>query len=235
MGHAPGHGALTAETAQHAFDAGRYDAVTVAARRGRPECNNINGLDGPTRRSRGIESIDENPGLTNPETGLDANENPGALAGATGVESFREERDNREYCTPKPRRKATSLSKLMRREHLKMTRMLGYTLVLGTLDAWQGFARVAEARLDVKERAALAWAALRSLDADTAAMTVEAAFEPEGGAGMPMVPLDDFADEAAFWAERAAPDELAAYAVAIFKAMPKRRKRDFATYVQEVA
>lgn len=167
--------------------------------------------------------------VVNPEGGA-ANENPGALAGATGVESFREEQDARENHTPKPRRKATSLSKTMRREHLKMTRMLGYTLVLGTVDAWQGFARVAAVRLDVEERAALAWAALRSLDADTAAMAVEAAFEPEGGAGMPMVPLDDFADEAAFWSERAAPDELAAYAVAIFRAMGAADRRAFLDY-----
>ena len=207
----------------------------VAARRGRPERSNINGLDGPTRCSRGIESIGENPGLTNPETGLDATKNPGALAGATGAESFREEQDAHKDNTAKPRRKASSLSNLMRREHLKMTRILGYTLILGTADAWQGFARVAAIRLDVEERAALAWAALRSLDPETRALTIEAAFEPERGAGMPGVPLDDFADEAAYWAERAAPDEASAYAVAIFKAMSKRRKRDFAAYVQEVA
>lgn len=128
--------------------------------------------------------------------------------------------------------KATSLSRLMKREHLKMTRMLGYSLVLRTAEAWQGFTLVAAIRLDVEERVALACAALRSLDPETAALTVEAAFASEGSGGMPDAPFTDFEDEAAFWADRAEPNELAAYAVAIFLSMPKPKRRAFLDFAE---
>ena len=163
------------------------------------------------------------------------NETPGALAGATGPDVNSEPGQAHLTNTAKRRGKATSLSRLMKREHLKMTRMLGYTLVLGTVEAWQGLAFVAAVRLDVEERAALAWAALRSLDPETRALTVEAAFEPESGAGMPIPPLTDFEDEAAFWADRAEPDELAAYAVAIHFAMPEAKRRAFLDFAERQA
>lgn len=137
--------------------------------------------------------------------------------------------------TAKRRRKATSLSKTMKRAHLKAARMLGYSLIMGTPEGWIGFARWAAIRLEPHERASLAFAALRSLDGETAARTVEAAFEPEGGAGMPIAPFTDFEDEAAFWADRAEPDELAAYAVAIHFAMPEAKRRAFLDFAERQA
>lgn len=155
------------------------------------------------------------------------NETPGALAGATGPDVNSEPGLAHRQHTAKRRRKATSLSKTMKRAHLKAARMVGYSLIIGTPEGWIGFARWAAIRLELHERASLAFAALRSLDADTAARVVEAAFEPEAGAGMPGAPFTDFEDEAAFWADRAEPDELAAYLTAIFLAMPQPKRRAF--------
>ncbi|WP_421907556.1 hypothetical protein [Mameliella sp.] len=71
--------------------------------------------------------------------------------------------------------KKASLSTLMRRPHLKAVRMLGYVLTLGTQDAWWGLVPVLVSRLSVEERAALAFMSLKSLDAETACKTADAA------------------------------------------------------------
>ena len=52
--------------------------------------------------------------------------------------------------------------------------MVEYALTLGTADAWHGAAFVFTARLTDQERAALAYAALRSLNHDIAYMTASA-------------------------------------------------------------
>ena len=128
-----------------------------------------------------------------------------------------------------------AFSKLIKPEHLKAARVVGYALTLGNAEAWQGFARWAAMRLEVEERAALAWAALRSLDAETAALTVEAAFEPEAGAGMPDTTFGDPIDQAMHWVSWVNSEELDAYAVAIFNALPDAKKRDFLEYAERVA
>lgn len=114
---------------------------------------------------------------------------------------------------------------LMKREHLKVVRMVGYALTLGGSDAFLGLTAVLVARLDPKERAALAFAALRALDPDDAMLTAEAALE--AGAGAPLPPLLDVVDEAAFWADRADTEELDAYGVAIFNVMSGSKQRAF--------
>lgn len=58
--------------------------------------------------------------------------------------------------------------------HKSACRMLGYVLTLDTPDAWHGLALVLRARLTRNQRAALAYAALRSLTEDEARLTVEA-------------------------------------------------------------
>ncbi len=73
----------------------------------------------------------------------------------------------------------TSLSKLMDPRHLKVVRTLGYVLTLGSRDSWFGLVPVFMARMTVQERAALAFMALKALDRETAAMTVDAALAKE--------------------------------------------------------
>lgn len=126
--------------------------------------------------------------------------------------------------------KKPSFSNLMKPAHLKAVRALGYTLTLGDQAAWWGLVPVLMARLTVEERAALAFMALKSLDRDDATMTAEAALC--AGAGQPQAPLFGFMDQAAFWADMADPEELEAYCLASFNAMPRGRQAAFLDHVQ---
>lgn len=51
---------------------------------------------------------------------------------------------------------------------------LGYALTLADGEAWEQFTTIIMARLTVEERAGLAWAALNSLDDDTAHLIASA-------------------------------------------------------------
>lgn len=121
-------------------------------------------------------------------------------------------------------------SALIDRTHLKVVRMLGYVLTLGTEEAWRGFVTVLRARLTVEERVALAYSALRALDHYDAAIVAEAALG--SGAGQPQAPLFDFIDQAASWADMADLEELEAYCLAAFKAMPRGRQVAFLEHVR---
>ncbi|MDP2739055.1 MAG: hypothetical protein Q8O82_10255 [Pseudorhodobacter sp.] len=108
-----------------------------------------------------------------------------------------------------------------------MCRMLGYCLTLETPDAWNGFSLVASLRLTPNERAALAFAALNSLEPDEAEMTAAAAI---GSAGAPLPPFLGGMDEARFWASYANPAELKAYTLAAFEAMQAKDQAAFLDY-----
>jgi hypothetical protein len=106
--------------------------------------------------------------------------------------------------------------------------MLGYCLTLDTPDDWTGFAVVAAARLTPKERAALAFAALASLDDDQAEATAAAVIRYMGA------PLPAFLggmDEARWWARGASRSELKAFAWATFEAMHPRDRSAFLSHV----
>ena len=70
-------------------------------------------------------------------------------------------------------------AELPRPRHIRAARMLGYTLTLGTQDAWWGMVPVLMARLTPQERASLAFMALKSLGAADAALTARAALGGE--------------------------------------------------------
>lgn len=124
---------------------------------------------------------------------------------------------------------STSFSKLMKRPHLGATRMLGYALTSHDYETWEAASAVWQARLSPEERAALAWAALRSLDRDHALDVIETVL---GGAGAPLPPLFNTIDAAAWWADIASPEELEAYCLATFRAMPRGRRAAFLDHVQ---
>ena len=52
--------------------------------------------------------------------------------------------------------------------HKKVARSVGYALTLGTPNAWRKLSLILLARLSKRERAGLTYAALMSLDEDTA-------------------------------------------------------------------
>lgn len=112
----------------------------------------------------------------------------------------------------------------------RVSRMLGYSLMLGTADAWLDFAAVVAARLTDRERAGLAFAALRSLS-DEQAAAVAGAVLPDGTSA-PIPPLFGYLDEAAFWADMAEPEAVEAYCAACFDRMAPARRADFLDHVQ---
>ena len=59
--------------------------------------------------------------------------------------------------------------------HKRVAKAIGYVLTLDTPEAWDGFSLILLARLNKRKRAALAYAALNSLDDDTAYRTASVA------------------------------------------------------------
>ena len=116
--------------------------------------------------------------------------------------------------------------------HKKAARLLGYALILGDFDSWEAASAIWQARLTDTERAALAWAAMRSLDEDHAR---EVAYTVIQGAGAPLPPFISPMDEASFWADIASESELKAYALACFNRLSKRDQRAFLSHVREAA
>ncbi len=119
----------------------------------------------------------------------------------------------------------------MKPEHLRMTRMLGYCLSLGTSDGWAAFTAIATLRLSTAERVALAFSALNALDLDHRQQTAEASICP---VGMPLPPFLGGMDEARFWASIAAPTERKAYALAAFEAMSVKDQNAFYQHIREM-
>lgn len=124
---------------------------------------------------------------------------------------------------------STSFSKLMKRPHLGATRMLGYALTSHDYETWEAASAVWQARLSPEECAALAWAALRALDLDHAREVANTVIQD---AGAPLTPFINPMDEAAYWADIASPEELEAYCLATFRAMPRGRRAAFLDHVQ---
>ncbi|OWV52190.1 hypothetical protein CDZ97_26595 [Mameliella alba] len=112
-----------------------------------------------------------------------------------------------------------------------MSKMLGYTLTLGTSDAWSGFSDVAAARLSTEERAALAFASLRSMNPDHAELTARAAIR---SAGAPVPAFLGQMDEARSWAAFASRSELKAYAAAAYAALSAKDQAAFFRHISEV-
>jgi hypothetical protein len=104
----------------------------------------------------------------------------------------------------------------MKPEHKRMSRIMGYTLTLGDADAWAVFSALAMARMTPEERAALAWAALRSLDTPEQAELVAESVLKFADYPLPtfLSPMDD----ARWWASFASLKERKAYALAAYEA-----------------
>jgi hypothetical protein len=123
-----------------------------------------------------------------------------------------------------------SYSKLMKRPHLGASRMLGYALTAHDYETWESASAVWQARLTPEENAALAWAAMKALDADQGLMVAETVLT---GAGMPLPTFFRPMSDAAFWASIANPDEIDAYALACVRAMAPHRQTAFLDYMKE--
>ena len=126
----------------------------------------------------------------------------------------------------------TDTLELMHPAHQSVAKAICYALTLEHADAWAGLPVILRARLTERELGALAYVALRAMDADNAAQ-VAGAFG--GGAGMPGAPFLNHMDQAAFWADMAVPGELDAYCLASFNRMAPTRQAAFLNFIQRRA
>lgn len=122
------------------------------------------------------------------------------------------------------------LKKHMPGPYKRVARMVGYCLLLDKdADTWHGLTVTLRKRLTLEQRALMSWAVLRSMDRETALAVCQTVL---GGAGNPGVPFMSDLPEAANWADCASPEELDAYCLASFNAMPRGRKAAFLEFVQ---
>ncbi len=118
---------------------------------------------------------------------------------------------------------------ILKDSHNRVVRSLRFALTLGGFDSWHALGLILKSRLTTEELGGIAYAAIHALGAELSEQVFRAA---HGGAGAPIAPLQGHLDEAAFWADMAQPDELEAYCLASFKAMPATRKAAFLDFVQ---
>lgn len=119
---------------------------------------------------------------------------------------------------------------LAREQHQRTGRALVCALTLGDYSAWMGLAKVLHLRLTEKERAALCFAATKSLTSDQAGEVFATAYPH---AGNPLPPIDNVMHDARWWAGFATEYELKAYAVSIHEAMADEGKAAFLDWASQ--
>ncbi|TDW34337.1 hypothetical protein LY39_03392 [Roseinatronobacter bogoriensis subsp. barguzinensis] len=107
--------------------------------------------------------------------------------------------------------------------------MLGYALTLSDANSWEATSVIWQARLEPQECAALAWAALRSMEREGAMLVAETVL---GGAGSPPPIFIKLLEDATAWAGYASHEELEAYALSIFQAFTISQRREFVEFVK---
>ncbi|WP_139840111.1 hypothetical protein [Pseudoruegeria sp. SK021] len=123
---------------------------------------------------------------------------------------------------------ASIVASFAKEGHRRVLRVLSYALTLADADGWNAFSIAAARHLSDEERACMALSILRTLPTDDAEKVADAVL---GGAGMPITILGTTMEQAAFWADRASPNEKDAYCLATFNAMQKNRQAAFRAHV----
>lgn len=179
------------------------------------------------------------PGSGAPPGNEDAPEGVAAPSSGAAQEKPRQKMDLKyhqascaesENRAPRRRRSAFAASAPPRLK--RAARAVGYACALDDSHAWSGCSRVLEARLTPRERAGLAWASLRSLDAETALQIADLVV---GGPSMPLPPWGDPREDAELWAELASREERRAYATACFRKLEPGDRRRFAAWAGRAA
>ncbi|WP_424991452.1 hypothetical protein [Fluviibacterium sp. S390] len=116
------------------------------------------------------------------------------------------------------------LKKYMRPAYKSISRALGYSLTLGTSEAWAAFSTIAAHRLSLEDRAGMAFATLSSLDPAQAEQVAAAALR---AAGMPASSFLGAMLEARLWAHSATETERKAYCLACFEVMAEANQSAF--------
>jgi hypothetical protein len=157
------------------------------------------------------------------------NENPGALAGATGAVFETSKAQQEEYTADAD----CAILQIVKGRKARAARALGFILEADLPDLWEGFAVVLKARLTEGERGLLAYSALRSLDPEPRELAFSAAhwgaLDLGDEAPVPLMRA------ARAWASDAGEDELKAFAAAAYEAMSPTAQVHFVGYLMRAA
>ncbi|SEP82712.1 hypothetical protein SAMN05428995_101923 [Loktanella sp. DSM 29012] len=116
--------------------------------------------------------------------------------------------------------------------HQTVAKSICYALTLEHADGWHALPVILRARLNERERGALACVALRAMDGSNAAFVADLFTD---SAGMPAMPMVSKMEEASFWADMATTLELEAYCFATFRRMAPDRQAAFLNFIQRGA
>ena len=126
-----------------------------------------------------------------------------------------------------------SLKQFMPDAYKRVARMVAYALTIGEDTHWVSLLDVLRVRLEPKERGAIAWAMLQSLESEQAAAVARSVLP--SNCRMPLPPLLNCKEEAALWAEVATPGEIEVYCWAAFQRMNPKRQSAFLNHVERRA
>lgn len=115
-------------------------------------------------------------------------------------------------------------------QHKRAAKSLLYALTLGGRNDWLHFKQIIKLRLSEKERAALAFAALRSLSIEERENVARKAVDVDL-IGPPLPPFSDVEQDASWWAERASIVEKETYLMTILQNLPANDKQQLEQYL----
>ncbi len=123
---------------------------------------------------------------------------------------------------------------MVRERHLAACRTLEYALTLDQSEAWLATSTVWFARLSEKERAAVVFAFMRTLPADTAGAIIDHLFYVDEGPSdsYPVPALAEVWEEAQLWASCCDVKALKAYSAAGFKQLPTDLQHRFLRWAE---
>ena len=125
----------------------------------------------------------------------------------------------------------SSIRKYASAAHRKIAKVVGLALIANDSHAWLQVKLLLRVHLSAPERAALAFAAMSSLDKDQRAAVARSTI-PNSQIGAPLPTLDDLKDDAAWWTSNANDSELQVYLMACFNALDDQKQRAFKQHIQ---
>ena len=125
----------------------------------------------------------------------------------------------------------SSIRKYASAAHRKIAKVIGLALIANDSHAWLQVKLLLRVHLSAQERAALAFAAMSSLDKDQRAAVARSTI-PNSQIGAPLPTLDDLQVDAGWWAANATNDELQVYLMACFNALDDQKQRAFKQHIQ---
>lgn len=116
--------------------------------------------------------------------------------------------------------------------HKSAGRYVSIALISGKTEHWLQLKTILRGLLTPRERAALAFAVMRSLSEDNRTKVAFNAIPEWTEFGSPLPTFLDVADDAKWWTGNASPKEIEAYLLSCFNALERHRQIEFGQYIQ---